>query len=392
MSDLESRLQALSMRRESYSNESRRTRAAMTPTYINVEPAAIASREGRIMNGTAWKPPRQPQQQRARTPASSSPRLPLVPQSQEVKKFIKEPSYSTVLRPEGGFGGVSTSSGSNDPLPIYANLSLEDPGVMYGNSVYASPPSPVSSSYSELRQATKFPPGYHLQQLQQQQQQQHGGSVYGDSVYEPIATASDDFFGLCSKCLQPIVGEQTGCEAMQRRYHVQCFSCHHCRVLLQGKPFYALDGKPFCREDYLNTLEKCCVCQQPICERILRATGKPYHPQCFTCVRCRRSLDGVPFTVDAANRIHCIPCFHRAFAPKCSVCGQPIMPEGGQEETVRVVALDRSFHVNCYRCEDCRLVLSSEDDGGSGCYPLDGHVLCKGCNTRRIQALTDEIR
>ena len=27
------------------------------------------------------------------------------------------------------------------------------------------------------------------------------------------------------------------------------------------------------------------------------------------------------------------------------------MPEPGQEETVRVVALDRSFHVQCYKCE-----------------------------------------
>lgn len=42
---------------------------------------------------------------------------------------------------------------------------------------------------------------------------------------------------------------------------------------------------------------------------------------------------------------------NRKFAPRCSLCGQPIMPEPGQEETVRIVALDRSFHVNCYVCE-----------------------------------------
>mgnify|MGYP006952278574 CR=1 FL=1 len=27
------------------------------------------------------------------------------------------------------------------------------------------------------------------------------------------------------------------------------------------------------------------------------------------------------------------------------------MPEQGEQETVRVVALDRSFHVSCYKCE-----------------------------------------
>lgn len=41
----------------------------------------------------------------------------------------------------------------------------------------------------------------------------------------------------------------------------------------------------------------------------------------------------------------------RKFAPRCSVCGGAIMPEPGQEETVRIVALDRSFHIGCYKCE-----------------------------------------
>ncbi len=110
-----------------------------------------------------------------------------------------------------------------------------------------------------------------------------------------------------------IVGEGSGCEAMGQRYHVRCFTCHHCGCPLQGRPFYAVDGgKPYCSRDYLGTqLEKCCKCLDPILERILRATGKPYHPGCFACLVCRRSLDGVPFTVDAANRIHCIPCFHQ---------------------------------------------------------------------------------
>lgn len=48
---------------------------------------------------------------------------------------------------------------------------------------------------------------------------------------------------------------------------------------------------------------------------------------------------------------HSLHACSRKFAPKCSVCDEPIMPENGQEETVRIVALDRSFHIDCYRCE-----------------------------------------
>lgn len=41
----------------------------------------------------------------------------------------------------------------------------------------------------------------------------------------------------------------------------------------------------------------------------------------------------------------------RQYAPRCSVCAEPIMPEPGREETVRVVALDKNFHMKCYKCE-----------------------------------------
>lgn len=156
--------------------------------------------------------------------------------------------------------------------------------------------------------------------------------------------------GMCNKCGDKVVGEGSGCTAMEMVYHIQCFTCFECRKLLivspirssfiilpsiadkelRGKSFYAMDSNPFCEECYLvkfapflltsmalmvlflkNTLEKCCVCNKPILDRILRATGKPYHPSCFTCVVCYKCLDGIPFTVDASNQIHCIDDFHK---------------------------------------------------------------------------------
>ena len=43
--------------------------------------------------------------------------------------------------------------------------------------------------------------------------------------------------------------------------------------------------------------------------------------------------------------------FVRKYAPRCSVCRQAILPDNTGVETVRVVALDRNFHVQCYKCE-----------------------------------------
>lgn len=205
-------------------------------------------------------------------------------------------------------------------------------------------------------------------------------------LYDMDHPPSEDYFGRCASCGENVVGEGTGCTAMDQVFHVDCFVCMTCSSKLRGKPFYAVDKKAYCEPCYVNTLETCTICSKPIMERILRATGKAYHPHCFTCVVCQRSLDGIPFTVDASNHIHCIEDFHKKFAPRCCVCHEPIMPAPGQEETVRIVALDRDFHVQCYRCEDCGSLLSEGEN--QGCYPLDGHVLCKNCNSGRIQALT----
>uniref|UniRef100_A0A8C1WJS7 Thyroid hormone receptor interactor 6 n=1 Tax=Cyprinus carpio TaxID=7962 RepID=A0A8C1WJS7_CYPCA len=209
-------------------------------------------------------------------------------------------------------------------------------------------------------------------------------------VYDMNHPPTEEYFGRCARCGDNVLGDGSGCIAMEQVFHVECFTCITCHARLRGQPFYALDRKSYCESCYISTLERCSKCSEPILDRILRAMGKAYHPRCFTCVVCGCCLDGVPFTVDATSQIHCIDDFHRKFAPRCSVCSQPIMPEPGQEETVRIVALDRSFHVNCYVCEDCGLLLSSEGEG-RGCYPLDGHILCKSCSARRIQDLSAKI-
>lgn len=65
----------------------------------------------------------------------------------------------------------------------------------------------------------------------------------------------------------------------------------------------------------------------------------------------------------------------RKFAPRCCVCQLPIMPEPGQDETVRVVALDRSFHIACYKCE-VSTQLQSRNTFGRPAYAWTYMLLC----------------
>ncbi|CAH7469570.1 zyxin [Phodopus roborovskii] len=186
----------------------------------------------------------------------------------------------------------------------------------------------------------------------------------------------------CGRCSQPLPRAQPAVRALGQLFHIACFTCHQCQQQLQGGQFYSLEGVPYCESCYTETLEKCNTCGQPITDRMLRATGKPYHPKCFTCVVCACPLEGTSFIVDQDNQPHCVPDYHKQYAPRCSVCSEPIMPEPGRDETVRVVALDKNFHMKCYKCEDCGKPLSIEADD-NGCFPLDGHVLCRKCHTAR---------
>ncbi|XP_049845638.1 lipoma-preferred partner homolog [Schistocerca gregaria] len=293
-------------------------------------------------------------------------------------------SYSELRRAnyQPDFGTYGPSSQSSAYESIYEPINPRPPSQMSSRSNYSLYAPYMSGSQNKSDEANTAP------SLGKEAEVDALTNLLVQSMHD--SSDPDDIYGVCTACGQKVVGEGSGCTAMDQVYHISCFTCQHCAIQLQGKPFYALDGKPYCEEDYLNTLEKCSVCMKPILDRILRATGKPYHPQCFTCIVCGKSLDGIPFTVDATNQIHCIEDFHRKFAPRCCVCGLPIMPEPGQDETVRVVALDRSFHIACYKCEDCGLILSSEAEG-RGCYPLDDHVLCKSCNAKRVQALTSHM-
>lgn len=189
----------------------------------------------------------------------------------------------------------------------------------------------------------------------------------------------------CSKCSTPI-GSAPGVTALGHAYHVTCFTCDVCQKQLAGCSFYNVDGKNLCQVDYMNTLEKCEKCATPITSKILRAIGKAFHPECFACPGCMKSLDGIPFTLDKENKPYCLDCFHERFSPRCAKCLKVIAPGGNETEVARVIAMDKSYHVDCYCCEDCGLKLNSKIEG-QGCYPLESHLFCKNCNLKRLKSV-----
>uniref|UniRef100_A0A0N4Z9G2 LIM domain-containing protein n=1 Tax=Parastrongyloides trichosuri TaxID=131310 RepID=A0A0N4Z9G2_PARTI len=201
----------------------------------------------------------------------------------------------------------------------------------------------------------------------------------------PVNTKNNSSYivGSCAKCLLNLYNTDQITYALEKSYHENCFRCIVCRDPLRGKKFYNYKGKNYCEEDYITygikeNTEKCHECGNNIVDVVLTALGKTFHPQCFRCTKCRKMLDGSPFTVDTKGLIYCSEDYHDLYSPKCSKCSKPIISNNEITELIRITALNKDFHVDCYTCEGCGVNLKNDND--KRCYPLDGMLLCKPCN------------
>ncbi|XP_041887275.1 zyxin isoform X2 [Corvus kubaryi] len=349
---------------------------------------------------TPWAAPQQ-----RKEPQAPVPPPPSLPSAQPTPKFAPSPVA----------GSPKSVSKSGDSVPVAPSNSTRHPTSLQTQFTAPSPsgpssrPQPPNFTYAQQRERpqvqekprptekpaaakdTHRPTGSSadpprgnscLTMKEVEELEKLTQKLMKDMEHPPPAEAATS--ELCGFCRKPLSRTQPAVRALDHLFHVECFTCFKCEKQLQGQQFYNVDEKPFCEDCYASTLEKCSVCKQTITDRMLKATGNSYHPQCFTCVMCHTPLEGTSFIVDQSNQPHCVDDYHRKYAPRCSVCSEPIMPEPGKDETVRVVALEKNFHMKCYKCEDCGKPLSIEADE-NGCFPLDGHVLCIKCHTARAK-------
>ncbi|KAE8287322.1 Actin-binding LIM protein 3 [Larimichthys crocea] len=161
-----------------------------------------------------------------------------------------------------------------------------------------------------------------------------------------------------------------------------------CNLVHSG--FFHHSGEYICTEDYQQLYgTQCDSCDQYITGEVVSALGRTYHPHCFVCSICRSPFpigDRVTF---CGKKCVCQQCSHTLSSDKpvkvhgpsyCAGCGEEI--KQGQS----LLALERQWHVSCFKCRTCGRALTGEyisKDGIPYCesdYHTQFGIRCDSCN------------
>lgn len=106
--------------------------------------------------------------------------------------------------------------------------------------------------------------------------------------------------------------------AINSHWHPRCFDCLTCGKNLEGKAFFESPSdatQPVCEACAQEEAGQVCVCGQAITGTAIRACGRRYHRNCFTCSLCVAKLeDGFrSATSNGVESPYCIACHVKLF-------------------------------------------------------------------------------
>ncbi|XP_033617298.1 actin-binding LIM protein 1 isoform X3 [Fukomys damarensis] len=133
---------------------------------------------------------------------------------------------------------------------------------------------------------------------------------------------------------------------------------------------------------------RCHGCGEFVEGEVVTALGKTYHPNCFACTICKRPFPpGDRVTFNGRDCLCQLCAQPMSSSPKeatcssnCAGCGRDI--KNGQA----LLALDKQWHLGCFKCKSCRKVLTGEyisKDGAPYCekdYQGLFGVKCEACH------------
>ncbi|XP_065352234.1 actin-binding LIM protein 3-like isoform X14 [Cloeon dipterum] len=190
---------------------------------------------------------------------------------------------------------------------------------------------------------------------------------------------------ICLTCKKKCSGEVL--RVQDKYFHISCFKCKVCKSSLAQGGFFNHEGAYYCTADYQRQFgTKCVACGEYVEGEVVTALGNTYHQRCFTCSSCRKAFPSGDRVTYNGRQVLCQRCSEGGPKPVAQspqiqqvTSGSPAVPNslpllssqcaGCQEELKEgqaLVALDRQWHVTCFKCQSCGVTLQGEYMGKDG--------------------------
>ncbi|XP_072923779.1 actin-binding LIM protein 3 isoform X4 [Hemitrygon akajei] len=193
----------------------------------------------------------------------------------------------------------------------------------------------------------------------------------------------------CYRCGGVCKGEVV--RVHNNHFHVKCFTCQLCGSDLAQANFFYKNGEYICTLDYQRLYgTRCDSCKEFIGGEVISALGRTFHPKCFVCTACRKPFPVGDRVTFSGKDCVCQQCSHtlvtasepiKIHGPsQCAGCGDEI--RHGQS----LLALEKQWHVSCFKCQSCGVVLTGEyisKDGVPYCetdYHSRFGIKCESCD------------
>ncbi|XP_072559409.1 actin-binding LIM protein 1-like isoform X16 [Paramormyrops kingsleyae] len=191
----------------------------------------------------------------------------------------------------------------------------------------------------------------------------------------------------CHKCREPCKGEVL--RVQSKHFHIRCFTCKVCGCDLAQGGFFMKNGDYLCTLDYQRMHgTRCNGCGDFVEGEVVTALGKTYHPACFVCTLCKRPFPAGDRVTFNGKDCLCQRCVEPVSPTPRDICGSSSCAGCGRDikNGQALLALDRQWHLGCFKCKACNKVLSGEyisKDGMPYCerdYQIHFGVQCEACH------------
>ncbi|KAJ3382793.1 hypothetical protein HDU92_004561 [Lobulomyces angularis] len=138
-------------------------------------------------------------------------------------------------------------------------------------------------------------------------------------------------------------------------------------------------------------LGKCDKCNNAIEGTITKANGKQFHLTCFTCKHCEVVLSS-KYYATPENDLYCKVCHEEIMLPTCCKCNEKILAVAdessaeGKNTITTIVFKEKKYHESCFKCQECR-----KEFKDMKVYCVEENILCQHCYNCRINARAKEL-